>query len=88
MKRMIFILSMIIFFSVCGCDTNMTAEERQRFGEAFLKGWQADNENRQRQLDRQNDYANAFNAAQARKRNTYWQEQRAKQEYFDRLWSK
>lgn len=49
----------------------------------ILNQW---NENYQRNLDRQNANANAFNAGQAQRRNTYWQEQRARQEYLNNFW--
>jgi len=56
--------------------------QRQRLAKA-LREW---NENYQRQLDRQNDYANAFNQGMMQRQSNYWQEQRARQEYLQNFW--
>ena len=80
MKRIILTLSIIL---VCGCETNMSPQQRQIWAEAWKEGWQGVNENYQRQLDRQayGQYPKIIYPNQ--QSSEYWQERQAEQQYWD-----
>ena len=80
-KLLLTSLILVTGFLIVGCG-EMTHQQQT----AWMQFWQNYNDNYQRQLDKQNDFANAFNAGQVQQRNNYWQEKVARQKYLDSLW--